>query len=51
MKTMWDFMDQRQLTVYDSSDDQMKMKESPGGELIFVTLEHKDSHQLCLLNV
>lgn len=39
---MRDFIDRRQLTVYNKSDNQMKLEESPVGE--FVTLHHKKSH-------
>ena len=63
MTDMWDFMAQRQLTVYNNSDNQMKMEESPVGELVFVTLHHKKvtlavaaecltvGHKCCLLIV
>lgn len=48
---MWDFMDQRQLTVYNNGNNQMKMEKSPAGELVLVTLNHKKSHQLWLVSV
>lgn len=38
------FMDQRQLTVYNNSNNQMKTEKSPVRELIFVPLSHKKSH-------
>lgn len=41
MTTIRDFMDQRQLTVYNKGDSHMKTEKSPVGELMFVPLNRK----------
>lgn len=41
MATIRDFMDQRQLTVYNKGDSHMKTEKSPVGELMFVPLNRK----------